>query len=294
MAKKKSGDDGGGSNDWLNTYADMVTLLLTFFAVLLSMSNTDEQKFNAFVRSFSNLPQEVIDEITSNNDDDEQGEDLAVETDFDQLYEDIKNYIIENNYADSIEISKVDDVIYIRFNDALFFLPDSYTLLSSSLPLLEFIGGGLSSYEDSIKMINVIGHTATVDVGTYWMLSGQRAATVVNYLNYEAGIDGKKLLPMGYGNQYPVAPNDTEEGRLQNRRCEFVIISEDSDSDFVVYEQLEQLYDAPQTGAEGDAIAPGTDPSDTPSGEEFVPETDPNAQPETDPDVDPDVSPFDE
>lgn len=265
MSKKRGGDEGGGDS-WLNTYADMVTLLLTFFAVLLSMSNTDEQKFNAFIRSFTNMPQSQVEEILGAFGDATEGDILAVNPGMEQppedlgmLFESLKQYVEENNQTDAVEVSKNGDVIYIRFNSALFFEPDRYTLLQSSLPTLDFIGEGLKRHEDQIKMINVIGHTATVQNGNYWMLSGERAATVVSYLNYQKGVDPKKLLVMGYGNQYPVAGNETEDGRKQNRRVEMIIIGKDSEANFNVYDALGDYYDNtnyPTTGDTDDILYP--------------------------------------
>ena len=50
MKKKKSG--GGGAN-WMDTYGDMVTLLLCFFVMLYSMSTLDKEKWIALVQSFN-------------------------------------------------------------------------------------------------------------------------------------------------------------------------------------------------------------------------------------------------
>jgi len=54
------------------------------------------------------------------------------------------------------------------------------------------------------------------------LLSENRAKAVVNYLKSK-GIDGKRLSFKGYGDTEPVSSNDTEEGKAQNRRIEFVV-----------------------------------------------------------------------
>lgn len=61
MAKKKKKDSGGGAANWMNTFADLMNLLLCFFVLLFSMSSVDVDKFEALVQSlehsFSILPQ---------------------------------------------------------------------------------------------------------------------------------------------------------------------------------------------------------------------------------------------
>ena len=54
---------------------------------------------------------------------------------------------------------------------------------------------------------------------TNWELAGARAASVVRLLE-STGIDSTKLIASSYGDNFPVASNDTEEGRAQNRRIE--------------------------------------------------------------------------
>ena len=49
MSKKNRPTDSGGN--WMDTYGDMVTLLLTFFIMLYSMSNLDAQKWSIFVKT---------------------------------------------------------------------------------------------------------------------------------------------------------------------------------------------------------------------------------------------------
>jgi chemotaxis protein MotB len=61
VAKKKKKDSGGGTANWMNTFADLMNLLLCFFVLLFSMSSVDADKFEALVQSlehsFSILPQ---------------------------------------------------------------------------------------------------------------------------------------------------------------------------------------------------------------------------------------------
>jgi OOP family OmpA-OmpF porin len=78
-----------------------------------------------------------------------------------------------------------------------------------------------------IKKISVEGHaSAEGDPGFNKRLSGDRAKSVVTYL-VEKGIPKDALQSKGFGVEKPIASNDTEEGRMKNRRVEFNIIEQD-------------------------------------------------------------------
>jgi len=86
--------------------------------------------------------------------------------------------------------------------------------------------------ENPKLVIEIGSHTDDVGSPKYNMkLSQDRAQSVVDYLIY-LGIDQKRLIPKGYGETKPVAPNknkdgtDNEAGRQQNRRTEFKVIGE--------------------------------------------------------------------
>jgi outer membrane protein OmpA-like peptidoglycan-associated protein len=73
--------------------------------------------------------------------------------------------------------------------------------------------------------IELASHTDSKGSDDYNMnLSQARAQSVVNYL-IEKKIDVKRLVAKGYGEAKPRATNDTDEGRQQNRRTEFKILS---------------------------------------------------------------------
>ncbi len=247
MAKqKKPPEVEAGCPAWMATYSDMVTLLMTFFIVLLSMSSTDEVKFNAFVRSFSNLPDAVIEELMGDVEPHDKESAIEDQEDdkspIDQLYDNLHEYLQDHGLDDSITMQNIDGVVYIRFDSDMFFEPNEYVMRQDSIPVLSFIGHALKEYEEHIRMINSLGFTATIDNGSYWMLSGERAAIVAIHLNEVCNIVTDKITTMGFGNRYPVASNNTSEGRAKNRRVELIIVGVESTTDFNVEKFLEEYH----------------------------------------------------
>ncbi|NLV86539.1 MAG: OmpA family protein [Clostridiales bacterium] len=250
MERRNSGGDDGGGDSWMNTYADMVTLLLTFFAVLLSMSAVDQEKFNAFIQSFSNLPPEVIEEIVSSgapsdveSENEPSPEEVAQA--MDKLFQSLSQYVTDNDMQDSISISKNNNVVFTSFDSAMLFSPDGSEILESSLPALSFIGNGIKAYERMIRLVAVCGHTASVSESypvDDWMLSSERAGVVASYLEKQTHFDAKKLRTIGFGKTLPIAENATEEGRAKNRRVELAIIGTTTTDEFDPYMGLIDIY----------------------------------------------------
>jgi outer membrane protein OmpA-like peptidoglycan-associated protein len=88
-------------------------------------------------------------------------------------------------------------------------------------PVLNSVALVLKKYEKT--MIDVVGHTdSTGTMQLNMQLSQQRAASVGMYLQNQ-GILAQRILTQGVGPQYPIASNDTPEGRAQNRRVELIL-----------------------------------------------------------------------
>ncbi len=95
----------------------------------------------------------------------------------------------------------------------------------------------LSTLAESLKQNNqniiVEGHTDNVPIGpdlrekypTNWELSAARSAAVVRYLTEKAGIEPQRFTASGHSFYSPVASNQTEKGRHQNRRIEIILAS---------------------------------------------------------------------
>ncbi len=245
MKKRDAG--GGDSGGWLNTYADMVTLLLAFFAVLLSMSTTDENKFNAFIESFSALPPEEIQELIAAG---STGESPEPTSELTELYESLTEFVEENELQDDVRIQMMGDIIRVNFDSAAFFYPNEYEILPDSIAVLHSIGQAFVEFEEQIRMINILGFTATVesDTATYWMLSAERAAIVAEYFEFENGFTKEKMTVNGYGNLYPVAPNDSEENMRLNRRVELIVMGTATDTAVDIPQILEDFNQEGEPG----------------------------------------------
>lgn len=230
MARRSRGDEEESVGNWLDTYADMVTLLMTFFVLLYAMSSPDAVKWQNMVEEFSRNGKQISEVIVS-----EPIESSKVDTEdtlpenFDELYEYLKKYVDDNSMGASVELVKQQNSVFIRFNDNIFFNPDNYVLKSESYPMLDFMGDCLKSVEEEILVICVNGHTADVNIQNYPVsarrLSSQRADSVAIYFEDEKQIISSKIVARGYASNFPIATNETKEGQKKNRRVDITIVN---------------------------------------------------------------------
>lgn len=250
MARKKKSGGGPGSGDWLNTYADMVTLLLTFFILLFSMSSLDAAKFNMLVTAFASDGEssDVI-ILRGERDTDKQEASQADITqeelqNLEDIFTMLQQLIAENNLQDSVEVSQGEGFVFIRFMDDMLFGPNSAILLPRDREILGFIGEGIKSVQSDTKSINIVGHTAAVPDDPDYAVSDRRLSTdranaVLMFFEDDIGIEGEKLFATGYGKWMPIADNNDPDGQRKNRRVE-VLISSESNS---LSEQLDNAYE---------------------------------------------------
>jgi chemotaxis protein MotB len=119
MIKKDKKPEELGS--WMDTYGDMVTLLLCFFVLLYSMSSVDQTKWKLLVQSFNpsaleGSDQVVLDANVTEGDGKLTGgvpDDGGGTTDFDELYLMLKKVVDERNMQDSVEITRKDRIISV-------------------------------------------------------------------------------------------------------------------------------------------------------------------------------------
>lgn len=133
-------------------------------------------------------------------------------------YRAVRKYVYENKVPD---IDVKDSLTGILFSVDLNFIPDSPELLPEERPRIQRIAEMLKEIVlDNSFTILVEGHTADLGKPVGQMnLSIERTRTVMNALIAE-GVPENLFTYKGYGATRPIAPNDTEEGRAQNRRVD--------------------------------------------------------------------------
>ena len=235
--KKKKGGGEGGAN-WMDTYGDMVTLLLCFFVLLYSMSTIDQEKWMMIVQSFNRTAEVSTDDTPHGPDgmnQDELGGGMPATTEMDSKMEELLQFLQTTAAAqadDSITVSEGDGFIYVSFDSAVFFAGDKWDLLPAGKELLDGIVPALDEVGIYIDALEISGHTASA-MGTYdpawdYELSSMRAAEVTAYvLANSNNIDPARVQSKGYGQWRPVAPNDNEADRSKNRRVEMMITGKD-------------------------------------------------------------------
>jgi outer membrane protein OmpA-like peptidoglycan-associated protein len=119
------------------------------------------------------------------------------------------------------KVDRVGEGIVVEFKEKILFGFDQSNLSAQAQSNLRNLANVLQKYPDTD--IEVQGHTDSKGTAAYNMgLSERRAASVASYLK-TLGISSSRLTTKGFGLTAPVATNDTEEGRAQNRRVDFLI-----------------------------------------------------------------------
>jgi chemotaxis protein MotB len=117
-----------------------------------------------------------------------------------------------------------------RMLDSVLFDSGKAQLRSSAFPVLDKVAGVLQDVQD--QPVGVEGHTDNVPIkrsgwSSNYELSVARANAVVEHLT-QRGVDPGRLTAIGYGEERPIASNDTATGRQKNRRVEIIILPQAS------------------------------------------------------------------
>jgi chemotaxis protein MotB len=238
VSRLKRDNSDVGNDDWMQTYADMVTLLMAFFVLLFSFSSVDAQKFESMLQSVQSalgIKLEMKMGATPIPPSEDQKElvvdakELIKREDMEQLKK-VRDRL-ERNMASKLpgatmKMELEPRGLAIRFADTVLFDTGKAQLKDDAKPILKLFSEEMKGLPNHVR---VEGHTDNRPINTprfpsNWELSTARANQVLRYLLQLDGLKATRLSAAGYGEYRPVATNDTPEGRAKNRRVDLIIL----------------------------------------------------------------------
>ncbi len=205
-----------GEGNWLISYADMMTLLVGFFVILLSFSKIDDEKLEQ-------VKMEAVKEFGG-----------IYQIPFGDLANRLKALLDKQGLGNQFVIKSNNTGVTISFYGAVFFDPGSVELKAEGQKLLDQLIPAIQTEAKDLQVL-VEGHTDNVPVSSNlrfksnWELSGIRASEVLEVFE-KHGYDKKQLTAVGYGEARPIVPNEDTKGaaiegnRAQNRRVVIKLI----------------------------------------------------------------------
>ncbi len=233
MPRPSKRDEGRSLKDaWMVTFSDLMTLLLTFFVLLLSMSSMDRSflsRVTVFASDVSLMTQrsagripttmQIVVELLENPREAVRKQQRIKDLLFpdDVMPSDIDRATLDEN----LQILVRDDGVVLVLSDKLLFETGQTTLKPSAMPILERIGDVLSFMT---APVNVSGHSDAVGgrgEGNY-ALSEKRALGVLGFF-VRFGLDSRRLTVSAYGPDQPLVEGEGPAAWNKNRRVEILV-----------------------------------------------------------------------
>lgn len=224
---KRENDEsvGGGTPAWLTTYCDLMTLMLSFFVILVSFATFEQGRIVKLVGSFKGafkvLPggyktdpgEQVI----------EPGKEMVQSfRESGEISTRIRGIVAKEGLHQGVELTMTNKGFEIFVADyALFGLQSGNAdIVSEMEPFLDELAEIILQKQ---YVVRIEGHSDDLSVGTEkfpssWELSTARAVNILRYFIERGGISPLRVSAAGFGKHRPLFPNDTPEHRAKNRR----------------------------------------------------------------------------
>jgi chemotaxis protein MotB len=238
VPKKRKKCPPEGAADWLLTYGDMTTLLLTFFIMLLTSATVDGYELKMILAAFQGLGVyeggntlqtgklaelgNTIESLPSM----QRGRalDNARKRAISQFQPEIK--------SNKVRIKEDERGLVISLAADSFFRPASAEIdIEETRELLNRVSQLLRAEDLQGRKFRIEGHTDDTPTDpdgeweTNWELSAARAVNVLHYL-VDFGVNENQFQVAGFAETVPLASNDTPEGRAYNRRVDIIVLTE--------------------------------------------------------------------
>ncbi|MCB2214709.1 OmpA/MotB family protein [Desulfofustis glycolicus] len=230
--RKKKKAESPGVPAWMVTYSDLVTLLLTFFVLLLSMANLDPVRFTRASGSLKEafgvhprpaqvefaipiLPSPPKTKFTP----------VQIELTR-KIHQRLKAQIVEMELGKDVDAVQQDaETIILRVNNAVLFNPGDHRLNPPAYPTLRHLADLIRPLPVTLR---IEGHTDDLPIKSEifadnWELSIARAVSVARFFEQGDLLPLDRISAIGYGADRPLVPNISEANRAVNRRVDFVL-----------------------------------------------------------------------
>lgn len=234
--KKKCPPEGAA--DWLLTYGDMVTLLLTFFVLLFTTATIDGYELRMILAAFPGLGNYEGGNTLEAGQLAELGNTVMTLPSMQQgraLSEARREAVsifqpeIRNNRV-QVTVDERGLVISLA-GDAYFESGSAELDIEASRETMQKLSNLLTSEQVANRMFRIEGHTDSIPTGaggefaSNWDLAAARASSVLRYLT-DYGVEESRFQLMSRAEFAPLYSNDTPEGRAYNRRVDVIILTE--------------------------------------------------------------------
>jgi chemotaxis protein MotB len=242
---------------WLVSYADFITLMFAFFAVLYASATANQKKQaqvsesigNAFrtlgvfsataskppeIPGTSQIPAPDGLSASASPGNAAMREDLVdpaqVQSDLVRIQGDLAQSLSSQIADRTVSIRMGRDGLVISMREAGFFRSGSAAPGADTLPILRKIAGALARTSGGVPYdLRIEGHTDNVPIHTpsfhsNWELSTARATGMGRLLLENRLVPADRISAAGYAEFHPVATNATAAGRAENRRVDLVIV----------------------------------------------------------------------
>lgn len=264
MSNKRPKCPPPGAPAWLATFADLCTLLLCFFVLLLSTASQDVKKFkevagslreafgvqnkitqpdtpmgtSVIAQDFSpaQVDPTVLNEVEQSTVEQQQNleqvkkqlMDIKLGEIADET-EKIKELLQEEIQNGQVTVETINLTIVIRIQEKGSFPSGSADLQPGFIAVMDKISAAAVEAKGKVQ---VSGHTDDIPISNVsyrsnWDLSASRAVTVAQKMLENKGIERGRVVVQGYADTQPLADNSSDENRAKNRRVEVIIVADD-------------------------------------------------------------------
>lgn len=238
ISRNKKKREEEGSPEWLLTYGDMTTLLLTFFIFMFTMAEIDGSELRMILAAFQGLGALRGGNTLQEGKLAELGNQImtlpSVERGraLDKARKRAKSLFQLDVKTQRVRVKEDERGLIISLaSDAYFKEGSAEVDIEETREVLKNVAKLLNAPELDNNKFRIEGHTDSIptdpagDYLTNWELSTARATGVLHYL-VEYGVNERQFQVTGLADTVPLYTNDTPEGRALNRRVDIVILTE--------------------------------------------------------------------